>query len=122
MEYRSLKLYPIVVDVTRDIAILIPEEKLKMAKPVDYRVSLERHDWNTVVYAGYSRPKQVNIHRHNSQRPKIRNGNSIIRTGSSGSWCYYQGKTSWCGPCSEIRFYEFNPYPQMHSTLYIAKN
>ena len=119
--YRSLKLYPVVVDLTRDIAILIPEEKLRMAKAVDYRVDLEEDmTGDTIVYAGYPADLGKSTFTGtiaNDQR-YIMMIQSFALPGSSGS-VVFNTKGRPIGVVNALRLgmYDFSPFPQMHPTL-----
>jgi len=119
--YRSLKLHPIIVDVTRDIAILVPEEKLRMVKAVDYRLGLEEDmTGNTIVYAGY--PADLGKSTFTGTIANDQRYMMVIQSfalpGSSGSVVFNtKGRPIGVIHALRLGFYEFNPYPQMHSTL-----
>ena len=119
--YRSLKLSPVIVDVTRDIAILIPEEKLKVAKPVDYRVDIGKDTiGDTVVYAGY--PADIGKSTFTGTIANDQRYMMVIQSfalpGSSGSVVFnIKGRPVGVVNALRLGIYEFSPFPQMHATL-----
>ena len=119
--YRSYKLYPVVVDVNRDIAILIPEAKLKEAKAVDYRVEFSNDmTGETVVYTGY--PADIGKSTFTGTIANDQRYMMIIQSfalpGSSGSVVFNQkGRPVGIINALRLGMYDFNPFPQMHATL-----
>jgi len=118
---QSYKLYPIVIDIQRDIAILIPEKELKLAKPVDYRLGIEPDmTGDTIVYAGYPADlsKSTFTGTIANDQMYIMIIQSFALPGSSGSVVFNKrGRPIGVVNALRIGFYEFSPFPQMHAGL-----
>ena len=119
--HRSYKTYPVLIDTERDIAILVPEIKLRHAKAVEYRTNSKELDLGQVVtYAGYPADLGKSTFTGNvanDQRYTMMM-QSFALPGSSGS-VVFDNKGRAVGIISAIRLgmHELSPFPQMHPTL-----
>ena len=119
--YRAIKTQVVLVDKVRDIAIVVPEEELKVAKAVDYRVDLDEDmTGDTIVYAGY--PADMSKSTFTGTIANDKRHMMIIQSfalpGSSGSVVFdIKGRPIGGGNALRLGMYEFSPFPQMHPTL-----